>query len=116
MRATLRWSRRVLPAVALALAAVLPGCLDSNEAACPGTTTWGRVEAIEGSDVRVVLRDGSPAVLHTADSEYFHVADAECHEAHPDDLRIGQDVEFDADRWAESYPPQAWPDHVVIQG
>lgn len=108
------WVERMAVAGVLLVA----GCAaPGNDLACPETDTWARVEAVEGASLRVVLEDSSEAVLHVADSEvHALVAGTECYASGPEQVRAGQEIRFDVDAWAESSPPQAWPDHVVILG
>lgn len=108
------------PLLLAALAVLLPGCLgpEGDDLSCPETNTWGRIDSYdpETGDMAVVLMDFSPATLHTQDADIHQQVGDECYEAFASGLEPGKEISFDADEWAESYPPQAWPGHLVLLG
>lgn len=108
-------------AVVVALAAgMFAGCMSdsaSDDLSCPKTNTWARVDVVEGTDLEVVRIDFSRAVLHTQDADIHQlVGGTECYEAFRSGVVQGKEIQVDVDAWAESYPPQAWPKHIVILG
>src|SRR5688572_22474564 len=103
----------------LLLALVTSGCTSDTDSdyTCPPHDTWGRIVTHEGDDLEIVLMDGSPAVLHIKDSDlYALVGGVDCYEAFDSTLEPGKEISFAPGAWAESYPPQAWPDAIVVLG
>lgn len=97
----------------------LAGCATphpNDDLTCPAASTWARIESVEDSDLRVVLMDGSLAVLHTADADITQKLGDECYAAPRSGLTPGKEILVDVDAWAESYPVQGWPEHVVLLG
>ena len=96
------------------------GCTEphpNDDLSCPPGATWFVITGVSGTDLDVQLRDGTPAVLHTADAAITQkICTGECYDAPRSGLTVGKEIEAPIDAWAESYPPQAWPKHVVLLG
>ena len=95
-----------------------PGCTgpEGNELRCPPHGTWGRITSHDNDTLEIVLMDFSPAVLHAGDAQVFQQLGTECHEAEHRHLEPGREIGFEPGAWGESYPPQAWPNDIVLLG
>lgn len=91
----------------------LSGCLGDGRGGCAMLPTQAVVQAVSGSDVHVLLDDGQPAVLHLP-AEVFVRDGGGCAMVGPAGVRVGDQLSFEVDAWAESYPMQGWPEAVVI--
>ncbi len=99
---------RLLPAFALL---ALAGCGTPSASFCGTAQAHDVVDSVHGTDV--AIEDGT-LILHTAASK-LELRDANgCHALAVEDIVPGDRVAHDADEIAESYPAQAWPDHVVV--
>ena len=99
--------------LALAVLVPLPGCLEPEVTHCEPLRGHGVVEAVSGSDAEVRLDDGEPAVLHLPDAVYL-LEGGVCVKTGPGEVRVGDQLTFEVDAWAESYPVQGWPEKAVI--
>lgn len=108
----------------LVAVAALSGCADAedDDRACPPRDTVARVTAIEGTTVRVHLMQSTQgpgeAVLHTDGARFLYYAGSldACYPSSRSDLAVGQEIEFLAGAWMESFPPQANVDAIIILG
>ena len=102
------------PLAWFALAVLLPlaGCLEPEATRCEPMRGHAVVEKVSGRDIEVRLDDGEPAVLHLSGSVYLMQGDDAC--VVTDEVRVGDQVLFEVDEWAESYPMQGWPETAVI--
>ena len=91
----------------------LAGCLEPEVTHCEPLRGHAIVEKVSGNDVEVRLDDGEPAVLHLSGSVYLLQGDA-CVMTGPGEVRVGDQITFEVDAWAESYPVQGWPEKAVI--
>lgn len=99
--------------VALALlACIVPGCADAG--ACPDLEVQGTIQEVTGTDLRVRLLDGEPAVLHVAQSTLLRRDPDGCSPITMGEVTTGSNVAFKVDAWAESYPVQGWPETVIV--
>jgi hypothetical protein len=106
----MRW----LGPLALLLAALpLAGCLEQGVEECEPLRGHAVVQSVSGRDAHVLLDDGEPAVLHLS-AAVFLLQDGVCVMTGPDEVRVGDQVTFEVDEWAESYPMQGWPETTVI--
>ena len=100
----------------------LSGCADGadHDGTCPERSDLGRVASIDGTSVavQVLVPVDDYVILDTAGADFHYYAGSSdsCHEASRDDLQAGQEIEFHVDAWADSEPPQAKVDDIVIRG
>ena len=97
------------------LLVVLPltGCLEDEAQDCEPLHGHATVETVTGNDVQVGLDDGQPAVLHLS-QQVFVLSNEACQLVGPEGVRVGDQVTFEVDAWAESYPMQGWPETAVV--
>lgn len=107
----------------LALLLGLSGCAgpdDAYDGLCPERNYLGRVAAINGTtvEVQVLVPVDEYVVLHTEGAGFHYYAGStdSCYEAFRENLTVGQEIEFYADAWAKSLPPQATVEDIVIRG
>ena len=106
----MRW-----PAALVLLAFLAAGCLEPNVQECQPLRGHGIVQEVSGRDARVLLDDGQPAVLHLSDDVYvLQGGSGACVKAGPGAVQVGDQITFEVDAWAESYPVQGWPEKAIV--
>ena len=94
------------------LACLVAGCAGST--GCPDLEVQGTIQEVTGTDLRVRLLDGEPAVLHVAGSTLLRREPDGCVPITVGEVTMGSNVAFKVDAWAESYPVQGWPETVIV--
>ena len=103
--------RQLVP-VLFVLPLALAGC--SSDGDCPDVGPPATVERVDELQLTVRLANGEPVIVHLDRALMWREQGGGCVPGQKTGVAVGQRIAFHVDEMADSYPPQAWPEDVVL--